>query len=103
MRTRITLAAVALAATLGGCAVTRGQESARDYASDTRITTEIKSKFAADSSVAATAIGVETLDGTVQLSGFAKSAQERARAAQIAGSTRGVKGVKNDIVVRTAP
>lgn len=46
------------------------------------------------------AISVETLKGTVQLSGFAKSAAERSRAADIARSTPGVHAVKNDIVIR---
>jgi osmotically-inducible protein OsmY len=45
-------------------------------------------------------ISVETLKGTVQLSGFAKSAAERNRAGDLARGTPGVKAVKNDIVIR---
>ena len=43
---------------------------------------------------------METLSGTVQLSGFAASAEEKAKAEQIARYSRHVKSVRNDIVVR---
>ena len=82
------------------CAVLRGQEGASDYASDTAITTEVKTKMAADKAVAATAINVETMQGTVQLSGFAKSQAEKERAAEIARTAKGVRTVRNDIIVR---
>ncbi|MFP5407074.1 MAG: BON domain-containing protein [Gammaproteobacteria bacterium] len=97
------LCAAALSAVLltsAGCAVMRGQESAGEYSSDAAITTRVKSAFASDQTVAATAIGVETMRGTVQLTGFAKSQAEKDRAAKIARDTKGVTGVKNDIVVR---
>ncbi|MBS0555102.1 MAG: BON domain-containing protein, partial [Proteobacteria bacterium] len=71
-----------------------------EYVDDATITTRVKAKFAEDPTVSAMAISVETLRGTVQLSGFAKSATEKSHAEKIARSTSGVKGVKNDIVVR---
>ena len=83
-----------------GCAVTRKQETVGSYVDDTSITTQVKSKFAADQTVSAMAISVETLKGTVQLSGFAKSTDEKATAERIARSVTGVVDVKNDIVVR---
>ena len=43
---------------------------------------------------------METLNGTVQLSGFAKSQAERERAENIARTTRHVREVRNSIVVR---
>lgn len=82
------------------CAVMRGQEGARDYASDAAITTDVKAKMAADKTVSATSISVETMEGTVQLSGFAKSQAEKEKAADLARSAKGVKNVRNDIVVR---
>ena len=83
-----------------GCAVGRGQETAGSFVDDSAITTAIKSKYALDKSVAMTSISVETLNGTVQLSGFAKSATEKAQAEAIARDTRNVRSVRNDIVVR---
>jgi hyperosmotically inducible protein len=82
------------------CSVMRGQESAGAYVDDATITTTIKSRYAGDSAVSAAAIQVETLQGEVQLSGFAKSEAEKERAEQIALATRGVTAVRNDIVVQ---
>jgi osmotically-inducible protein OsmY len=50
--------------------------------------------------VSAMAISVETFNGLVQLSGFAKSPDERLKAETLARNISGVKAVKNDIVVR---
>jgi hyperosmotically inducible protein len=83
-----------------GCAVVRQQETVGAYVDDTTITTQIKSRMAADPTVAALSISVETLKGEVQLSGFAKSAAERSKAEVIARDINGVKRVRNDIVVR---
>ncbi|HOB02167.1 MAG TPA: BON domain-containing protein [Casimicrobium huifangae] len=92
------LAAAALAMT--GCAVTRGQETVGAYIDDTTITTQIKARMVDDKSVDAAAISVETLKGTVQLSGFAKSAEEKERAEAIARRVNGVKAVQNSIAIR---
>lgn len=83
-----------------GCAVVRGQETTGAYVDDAAITTAVKAKFVEDKTVAASAISVETLNGTVQLSGFAKSMAEKNQAENIARGVRNVKGVRNDIVVR---
>jgi osmotically-inducible protein OsmY len=50
--------------------------------------------------VDASAISVETLKGTVMLSGFAKNAEERSAAERIARNVNGVVAVKNEIAVR---
>ncbi len=83
-----------------GCAVARDQQTVGSYVDDATITTRVKASFAKDPVVAATSINVETLKGTVQLSGFAKSTAERSTAERLARETSGVKSVKNDIVVR---
>lgn len=88
------------ALTTSGCAVTRNQETVGEYVDDATLTTRVKAKFAADTTVSAMAIGVETLKGVVQLSGFAKTADERAMAERLARSTSGVRAVTNDIVIR---
>lgn len=102
---KIASIALAAAAALGvltttGCSVARDQQSVGSYVDDAALTTRVKAKFAEDQTVSAMAISVETLKGTVQLSGFAKSATEKERAEQLARNTSGVTGVKNDIVVR---
>jgi hyperosmotically inducible periplasmic protein len=83
-----------------GCSVMRGQETASSYVDDTAITTAVKAKFVEDKSVDAGAIKVETLNGTVALSGFAKSPTEKAKAEYIARNTKGVREVRNSIIVR---
>lgn len=83
-----------------GCAVIRDQESAGAYIDDASITAAVKAKFVSEKNVDASAISVETMKGTVQLSGFAKSTLEKDRAAQIARETKGVMAVRNDILVR---
>lgn len=89
-----------LAITSAGCAVTRDQSTVGEYVDDATVTTRVKTKFAEDSVVSVMAIQVETLRGTVQLSGFAKSASERDRAGSLARATPGVKAVVNNIVVK---
>jgi osmotically-inducible protein OsmY len=64
---------------------------------DSTIATKIKSKFVVDKTVEASDIKVTVFEGTVQLSGFAKTNDEVKRAEQIARETSGVKSVKNDI------
>jgi len=97
----LAIAALAGATIAGtGCSVMRGQETAGAYVDDTTITTSVKAKFVEDKTVDASAIKVETLNGTVQLSGFAKSNAERAQAEYLARNTKGVRSVKNDVTVR---
>jgi len=100
------LRVIALAALTGitllgtGCAVVRGQETVGSYVDDAAITTAVKAKFVDDKVVSAGSISVETMNGIVQLSGFAKSAAEKSQAEQIARNSKNVRSVRNDIVVR---
>lgn len=94
----VSSALVVLAA--GGCAVTRGQESVGAYVDDTAITTAVKARYIDNKEVDVSSISVETLNGTVMLSGFAKNTAERATAESLALKVKGVKQVKNEIAVR---
>jgi len=103
MKIRIILAAVVATFALlnvSGCAVSRGQETTGAYIDDATITTQIKSRMLENPSVAGTSISVETLNGTVMLSGFAKNATEKSTAEKIARDVNGVKSVRNEIAVR---
>ena len=86
--------------TVTGCAVTRDQQSVGAYIDDSVITAAIKGRMVDNPNVDAAAISVETMKGTVMLSGFAKSANERSVAESLAWKTSGVKAVKNEIAVR---
>ncbi len=104
MKARTTLVALATAiaalTVLPGCAVTRGQESVGAYVDDATITASVKAKFVENKQVDAAMIKVETLNGEVMLSGFAKNMDEKSAAEMIARDTKGVKSVKNQIAVR---
>ena len=95
-----TLVAVAALVVTSGCAVSRGQESVGAYVDDASITTSVKARMVEDKNVDASAIKVETLNGEVMLSGFAKSSVEKNTAESIAMKVKGVKAVKNEIAVR---
>jgi hyperosmotically inducible protein len=95
----IAISAVALL-TATGCAVQRGQETVGSYVDDAGITTLVKSRFIENKQVDAASIKVETLNGTVMLSGFAKNGAERNTAEAIARGVKGVVSVRNEIAVR---
>lgn len=101
LRTSIASAIAVIAlVTASGCAVTRGQETVGAYVDDAAITTSVKARFVDNKEVDASSIKVETLNGTVMLSGFAKNSTERSTAEDIASKVKGVKSVRNSIAVR---
>jgi hyperosmotically inducible periplasmic protein len=79
-----------------GCASTSSRGSIGESSEDADITARVQSSFAADPLVSASAIGVQTTQGVVHLSGAVKSEQERFRAIQL---VQGVAGVR-EIIVR---
>jgi osmotically-inducible protein OsmY len=95
------VSAVALsAALLGGCAASPSHESTGQYIDDATVTTKVKSKLLASEGVSSSDLSVKTVGGVVQLSGFAKTEQDRSRAGEIAQSVAGVKQVDNQIRVQ---
>jgi len=92
--------ATALLVSVVACAPTSTREGTGEYVDDTVITTKVKAAFAADSTVKATQVQVETFKGTVQLSGFVDSAESARKAVELARGVNGVKSVKNDMVIR---
>ena len=103
MNMRTTLSAVVAAfalITASGCAVMRDQSTVGEYVDDSAITTSVKARFVDNKEVDASAISVETMNGTVMLSGFAKNSAEKGTAEKIAMTVKGVKSVKNSVVVR---
>ena len=98
--TTTTAVAALVLMSMAGCAVTRGQETVGAYIDDATITTQIKGRFIENKAVDAASIRVETLNGTVMLSGFAKNSTERATAESIARGVNGVRSVRNEIAVR---
>lgn len=98
------LAAIALALALGGslaaCAAVQGQETAGQYVDDSTITAKVKTQLVQAQSLKAFNIGVETMQGTVQLSGFVNTRDQKDQAGTIAQGVKGVVGVQNNILVK---
>ena len=94
------LVLIMLIATFVACASTPKQESTGEYVDDSVITTKVKSLLAVDDFLKSFQISVETYKGTVQLSGFVGSQKAVNEAGEIARSVKGVKSVKNDLIVK---
>ncbi|MFA5121946.1 BON domain-containing protein [Zavarzinia sp.] len=69
------------------------------YASDSWITTKVKSNLLTDFSLNGLSIGVETVNGIVYLSGVVRSEAQRDKAVEIARSISGVQKVVSAIQV----
>lgn len=101
IRTTLAIATAALLIiSASGCAVSRGQETMGAYVDDAGITTLVKARMTESKLVSASSISVETLNGSVMLSGFAKNSVEKSEAERIARGVNNVKSVKNEIAVR---
>ena len=94
------LVIIMLVATLVSCASTSSRESTGEYVDDSVITTKVKSLLAADDFLKSFQIGVETYKGAVQLSGFVNSQSAVNKAVEITRSVKGVKSVKNNLIVK---
>ena len=88
--------AIALASALG-CASTSTKEGTGEYFDDSVVTTKVKAAIFNEPSLSSNQISVETFKGTVQLSGFVKTSDEKNKAAEVARGINGVASVKNDI------
>ena len=104
LTTTCLIAALGGGVLLTGCASNNpsNDKSAGEVVDDAWITTKVKASFVEDPAVKALDIKVDTFKGVVQLSGFANSSAEIARAAEIARGIKGVKSVKNDVRLKSA-
>ena len=89
-----------LIAIFTACASTRTHESTGEYVDDSVITTKVKSQLAANDFLKSFQVSVETYKGIVQLSGFVNSQEAVGKAGEIARNVKGVKSVKNDLIVK---
>jgi osmotically-inducible protein OsmY len=88
---------------LTACSVFEGQETTGEYIDDATVTAKIKKAFLVDPQVKSFQIGVETMDGVVQLSGFVDSAESEEHAVHVAEHVNGVKMVKDSLVIAPKP
>ena len=76
------------------------QKETKQVASDSSITSKIKSKYLVEKNFKSFKVSVETKDGIVVLSGFVDNQATKTRAGQIAAGVKGVKSVSNGLVVK---
>lgn len=77
-----------------------GEPTAKNWFSDSWITTQIKTKLLKEGISNAVNISVETVDGVVYLQGIVSSEDQRFKAMGIARSVEGVSQVKNLLTVQ---
>jgi len=89
-----------LVAFIAGCAGSLHRESTGEYIDDSVITSKVKAEIFNDPMLKSLQIEVESFKNVVQLSGFVDSEQASARAAEITKAVKGVKSVKNSLIVK---
>jgi len=110
---KLNIATIAAAITLAfgaGALAAQGMEkstaeapkkaSAGEYVDDAVITTKVKAAVLKEPSLKSAEINVETSKGTVQLSGFVRSRADINKAVEVAKGVKGVKSVKNDMILK---
>jgi osmotically-inducible protein OsmY len=84
---------------IGGCTSMTGQ-TAGQYVDDSTITATVKAKLVGEKTANLTRIEVDTTNQVVTLNGIVDSAEQKAKAEQIAHQVGGVKGVKNNLQIQ---
>lgn len=109
MKIKSAITCLVCATLLGSAAAMAADDSTSDsahamvFVKDSAITTEIKSKLAAEHITSLERIHVDTdKDGVVWLSGTASTRKAADKAASIARDTEHVKDVHSDITVKSA-
>ena len=88
---------------MGEAATKLGEQSDKAGAAldDTAITAKVKAAILAEPGLRVLQISVDTKNGVTTLSGSADSQKSSDRAKEIAGAVAGVKGVENQLVVKS--
>jgi len=75
-------------------------ESPGEYVDDAVITAKVKAAVLEEPSLKSAEINVETSKGRVQLTGFVRSRADINKAVAVAKGVKGVKSVKNDMILK---
>jgi hyperosmotically inducible protein len=97
-----TAAKVDRAADKVGATVSNAADKTAVVADDAAITAKVKAAILAEPGLKSLQINVDTNSATVTLSGSVDNADLRERAKQIASATTGVKGVVDQLTVKTS-
>jgi osmotically-inducible protein OsmY len=84
---------------LQGCVTHSDKEPPEQFVNSAIITSSIKARLADAAGLETLSLNVQTINGDVLLSGFAKNEEQKRQAEYIALTTEGVNQVYNTIVV----
>ena len=84
---------------LAGCQAMTGRTTGQNI-DDSTLTGSVKTKLATDKVSSLTRIDVDSTNGVVALNGVVESAEQRARAQDLAAQVNGVKRVVNNLQVQ---
>jgi hyperosmotically inducible periplasmic protein len=91
-------AALAATAIIAGCESDR-YEANRQAVDDATITADVKAALVQDPETRSSNISVNTLHGTVELSGFVDTRGQRDEASRVADNVAGVRSVQNQLQI----
>jgi hyperosmotically inducible protein len=97
----LSLAALPLLVGVTGCTTTSHPNQSRgERIDDQAISSRVQDALEADPLYKFGGVNVDTLQGTVQLSGFVTAREQKSRAAELARNVEGVREVANNITVK---
>jgi c(7)-type cytochrome triheme protein len=76
------------------------KESPGEYVDDAVVTAKVKAAVLEEATLKSAEINVETSKGMVQLTGFVRSRADINKAVEVAKGVKGVKSVKNDMILK---
>jgi osmotically-inducible protein OsmY len=94
------LGALPLVCGVSGCAGDRYTQSTGEHVDDRTTSSRVKKALAADSQYKYDGVDVKTFKGTVQLSGFVNTRDQKNRAGELAKAVDRVTEVENNITVK---
>jgi len=83
-----------------GCAGNSYKRSTGEYIDDKAINSRVRSALSDNAEYKFKDVNVTTFRGTVQLSGFVVSSDQKRKAGEIADHVQGVKNVENNVTVK---
>ena len=100
-KTLVALIASGALLSVAACSSTRTQRAPGEQVDDAALLTSVKSALTSNTVTEAGEINVDVNRGTVKLSGFVDTQQEKSKAGEVARGVDGVKTVQNEIAVQT--
>lgn len=83
-----------------GCAGDRYHQSTGEHIDDKATSVRVRSALSDDAQYKYPMVEVKTFKGTVQLSGFVNTRDQKSRAGDLAKKVEGVRNVENNITVK---